>query len=147
MRIAATKVLQPTSSKKQGTMTPPIPLSRSESSAAKPEDILKFKLLSTPTDNDGPTYEVKVKIFRTGTPEDFIKTVIALKKVLRGQNITTDQAQYAMACRLSLVLTSGHGSLAILKRPGLVWIVLFNCGLVCKSQGFCGIRRSTVYAT
>jgi hypothetical protein len=100
MRIAATKVLQPTSSKKQGTMTPPIPLSRSESSAAKPEDILKFKLLSTPTDNDGPTYEVKVKIFRTGTPEDFIKTVIALKKVLRGQNITTDQAQYAMARRL-----------------------------------------------
>ncbi len=100
MKIDAMKMSNITSSRKQSTVAPPILLSGVEEPMSKPEDILKFKLLSTPTDKDGPTYKMEVKIFRTGMPKDFIKTVISLKKVLRGQNITVGQAQYAMARRL-----------------------------------------------
>ena len=41
--------------KRQGSLIPPIPLARPEDIKVKPEDMLKFKLLSNPTDKDGPT--------------------------------------------------------------------------------------------
>ena len=100
MKIAPVNNTAVTSIKRQGSLIPSIPLTRPEESKVKPEDMLKFKLLSNPTDKDGPTYEMQVKIFKSGTPEEYIKTLIALKKVLKGQNITTGQAQYAMARRL-----------------------------------------------
>jgi hypothetical protein len=100
MKIAPVNNAAISSFKRQGSLSPAIPLTRLEEIKGKPEDILKFKLLSNPTDKDGPTYEMQVKIFKSGTPEEFIKTLIALKKVLKGQNITTGQAQYAMARRL-----------------------------------------------
>jgi hypothetical protein len=100
MKIKLIKPSHLQGSKKQITMSPPIPLCRTEEVKANQDDLLKFKLYSNPNDKDGASYEIKVKIFRTGTPEEYIKTVIALKKVLRGQDIVTGQEQYAMARRL-----------------------------------------------
>jgi hypothetical protein len=82
------------------SMSPPIPLSRPEETISNKDDMLKFKLYSNPTDKDGASYEIKVKKFLTGTPEEYIKTVVALKKVLRGQDIVTGAEQYTMARRL-----------------------------------------------
>lgn len=39
---------------------------------------MKCKLLSNPSDADGRTYEMVVKQFRTGAPEEYIKTIIGI---------------------------------------------------------------------
>jgi hypothetical protein len=99
MKIAPVNNAAISSIKRQGSLIPVIPLTRPEEIKGEPEDRghIKVNLFSNPTDKDGPTYEMQVKIFKSGTPEEFIKILIALKKVLKGQNITTGQSQYAMA--------------------------------------------------
>jgi hypothetical protein len=63
---------------------------------------LKFKLLSSPSKpKDSPTYEVVVNVFRNGTPEEYIKAIIAIDKVCKGQGIDKEAKQkYVMACRI-----------------------------------------------
>ena len=77
---------------------PPIPLARAIEEKTKITEPCKFKLWSNPADKDSLTYEVVVKNFKSGTPEEFIQTVIALEKIFKGQDITTGPEQYAM-CR------------------------------------------------
>jgi hypothetical protein len=85
-----------------GMIKPPIPLNRPEEDKKSPEDTLKFKLLSTPSKpKDSPTYEVVVNVFRNGTPEEYIKAVIAIDKVCKGQGIDKEAKQkYVMARRI-----------------------------------------------
>jgi hypothetical protein len=56
-----------------------------ESSIRKsPEDTLKFKLLSTTSKpKNSPTHEVVVNVFHNGTPEEYIKAIIAVEKVCK----------------------------------------------------------------
>jgi hypothetical protein len=77
---------------------PPIPLARATEEKTKLTDTCKFKLWSNPGDKESLTYEVVVKLFKSGTPEEFIQTVIALEKIFKGQDITTGPEQYNM-CR------------------------------------------------
>ena len=81
-------------------INPPIPLMRSEESKKNAEDTLKFKLLSIPTKKESPTYEMVVNLFRTGTPEEYIKAVIAIDKVCKGQGISAAKEKYVMARRI-----------------------------------------------
>jgi hypothetical protein len=81
-------------------INPPIPLMRAEETKKNAEETLKFKLLSIPTKKDSPTYEMVVNLFKTGTPEEFIKAVIAIDKVCKGQGITTAKEKYVMARRI-----------------------------------------------
>jgi hypothetical protein len=82
-----------------GMIKPPIPFTRPEEDKKSPEDTLKFKLLSTPSKPiDSPTYEVVVNVFSNGTPEEYIKEVIAIDKVCKGQGIYKEAKQkYIMA--------------------------------------------------
>jgi hypothetical protein len=82
-----------------GMIKPPIPLTRPEEDMKSPEDTLKFKLLSTPLKpKDSPTYEVVVNVFCNGTPEEYIKAIIAIYKVCKGQGIDKEAKQkYVMA--------------------------------------------------
>ena len=77
---------------------PPIPLARPTEEKTKLTETCKFKLWSNPGERDSLTYEVVVKFFKSGTPEEFIQTVIALERIFKGQDITTGPEQYAM-CR------------------------------------------------
>jgi hypothetical protein len=79
---------------------PPIPLVPVEESSSKTEESMKFKLLSVPGKKDSPTYEVTVNIFKTGTPEEYIKTLIALEQVCVGQNLKDAKEKYTMARRV-----------------------------------------------
>jgi hypothetical protein len=79
---------------------PPIPLSRPEVVEPKKNECLSIKLRSDPADNNSQTYELTVKFFRTGTPEEWLVFMRDLKRVLTGQNITTGPPKYAMARRL-----------------------------------------------
>jgi hypothetical protein len=56
-----------------------------------PEDTLKFKSLSTQSKpKDSPTYEVVVNVFCNGTPEEYIKAIIEIDKVCKGQGIDNE---------------------------------------------------------
>lgn len=87
-----------TSNGMKALVIPPIPLARPAEEKLKLTETCKFKLYSNPADKDSLTYEVVVKNFKSGTPEEFIQTVIALEKIFKGQDITTGPEQYAM-CR------------------------------------------------
>lgn len=101
MKVAPLKANKSSSGKGNAMMTPPIPLARSEDANKGAEDTLKFKLLSNPSQKTSPTYEQQVHLFRTGTPEEYIKAVIAIDKVCKGQGINNDaKLTYTMARRI-----------------------------------------------
>jgi hypothetical protein len=79
---------------------PPIPLVRPAEEKLKLTETCKFKLWSNPADKDSLTYEVVVKQFKSGTPEEFIQTVVALDKIFKGQDITTGPEQYALCKKI-----------------------------------------------
>jgi hypothetical protein len=89
-----------TSGRNNAAVQPPIPLMRPEELKKNVEDTLKFKLLSIPNKKDSPTYEMVVNLFKSGTPEEYIKAVIAIDKVCKGQGITTAKEKYVMAQRI-----------------------------------------------
>jgi hypothetical protein len=78
---------------------PPIALTRPEESKNSAEETLKFKLFSDLSKKTtSPTYEMVVNQFRAGTPEEYIKTIIAIDQVCKGQGIDKDPTQkYVMA--------------------------------------------------
>lgn len=61
---------------------------------------LEMKLRSTPNDENSPTYSLKMPIFKTGSAEQWFHWRTQFKVVLRGQNLTTANNQFAMARRL-----------------------------------------------
>jgi hypothetical protein len=57
-------------------------LNHPEEDMKSPEDTLKFELLSTPSKpKDSPPYEAVVNVFHNGTPDGYIKVIIATDKV------------------------------------------------------------------
>jgi hypothetical protein len=71
--------------------------------------------LSTPSKpKDSPTYEVVVNVFHNGTPEEYIKAIIAIDKVCKGQGIEKEAKQkYVMAHRI----LQGHALTSLITLP------------------------------
>lgn len=61
---------------------------------------LSFKLLTTPSDPDSITYEVKTYAFDDGLPEEWLEHVKTYRKLIAGQSITTGAPAFAMLKRL-----------------------------------------------
>jgi hypothetical protein len=61
---------------------------------------MMFKRLAMPGKKDSPTHEVTLNIFKTGTPEEYIKTLIVLDQVCIGQNLKDAEEKYTMAHRV-----------------------------------------------
>ena len=64
------------------------------------EDWLLFKLLSTPSDPDSITYEMKTYTFNEGLPEEWLDHVKTYRKLIAGQSITTRALAFLMLKRL-----------------------------------------------
>jgi hypothetical protein len=79
---------------------PPIPLERAETKELKKNECLTLKLRSDPTNVDSQTYELTIKFFSGGTPEEWLVFLRDFKRVLVGQNITNGPGKYLMICRL-----------------------------------------------
>ena len=77
-------------------VAPPIPLARPVTPELKKNEYLVMKLRSDPTDPASQTYDLTIKYFSTGTPEEWLIFRRDVSRVLVGQNITTGPAQYAM---------------------------------------------------
>lgn len=98
MKVSYTN--KPKGGSNNSVVQPPIPLMRAEEPKKNVEDTLKFKLLSIPAKKDSPTYEMIVNLFKSGTPEEYIKAVIAIDKVCKGQGIKEAKEKYVMARRI-----------------------------------------------
>ncbi len=88
-------VPQTESSRPKRVYVAPIPLERPGKKEHAKEDILRFKLRSTPAEENSPTYEDSVAIFDNGTPEEVLDFVTDVNRVITGQNITTGPPKYA----------------------------------------------------
>ena len=80
----------------------PIPLARPVLADLKKNECLALKLRTDPADVNSQTYELTVKFYRTGTPEEWLIFMRDLKRILVGQNVTTGPPRYAMLRRLVL---------------------------------------------
>jgi hypothetical protein len=81
---------------------PAIPLERAEEKEIKKTDCLSLKLRTNPNDGNSQTYELTIKFFNNGTPEEWLVFVRNVKRVFTGQNITQGPGKYAMVRRLLL---------------------------------------------
>jgi hypothetical protein len=81
---------------------PPIPYERFERSKTSKHNgnASVFKLRTNPSNDDSPTYELKVFTFKSGTVEEYIDWKKDFIKVCIGQNVTDGPGKYAMARRL-----------------------------------------------
>lgn len=99
-------------------LPPPIPLRRPTLPEPTKLETLIIKLRSDPTDANSQTYDLPVRIFKTGTPEEWLLFVKDLRRVIAGQNITTGPNKYSMTRRLLggdaeavfLAATTAHGN-------------------------------------
>ena len=81
-------------------IVPPIPLERPEKKALEKGEYYTYKLRTSPTDSDSPTYELSVPYFSTGTCEEYLKFCTNFYKVCLGQHITTGPQKFILARRL-----------------------------------------------
>ena len=81
-------------------MTPPVSLQRPPRVNWESGTYLSLNLLAVPGNHDSPTYNMNVRYFNNGTPEQWLMFQKAISKVLVGQNVTTAPPTYGMARRL-----------------------------------------------
>eukprot|EP00957_Ditylum_brightwellii_P068083 5168081-Ditylum_brightwellii.AAC.1 len=55
-----------------------------------------YKLRTTPTDTNSPTYKLPIPFFDEGTPKEWIKFWRGLQAVLKGQKVMQGLASYAV---------------------------------------------------
>lgn len=77
-------------------LPPPIPLKRPNLAASSKLDNLTMKLHSHPPNEASQTYELTMRIFCTGMPEEWLLFVRDLKSVLAGQSVTTGPNNFVM---------------------------------------------------
>jgi hypothetical protein len=65
-----------------------VALARLETKDLKKNKCLSFRHISDPTNVDSQNYELTIKIFNSGIPEEWIIFLRDIKSVLVGQNIT-----------------------------------------------------------
>ena len=81
-------------------VVPPIPFERANADNVSKDKLSSFKLRSDPSDASSPTYELSVRYFNDGTPEEWLLFLKAVREVLRGQGITTGPPAFNMYRRL-----------------------------------------------
>ena len=91
---------QEQSKKKQPWELMIIPFQKEAPRYVSKEDRLLFKLLTTPSDPDSITYEVKTYAFYSGSPEEWLEHVKTYQKIIAGLNITAEEPCFAMMKRL-----------------------------------------------
>ena len=69
-------------------VVPAIPFDRVADERLSKDKYASFKLRSDPTSADSPTYELAVRYFSDGTPEEWLLYLKAVEQVLTGQNVT-----------------------------------------------------------
>ena len=89
------KVKEQAPKKKQPWELMVIPFKKEPPRYVSKEDRLLFKLLSTPSDPDSITYEVKTYAFDDGLPEEWLEHVKTYRKIIAGQDITTGAPAFA----------------------------------------------------
>ena len=97
MKVAIPKIKN--NKRKTGFPPPPIPLERSAYKDLQKDDYLTMKLRSIPNKSNSPVYELNVPYYKDGTPEEWLKFLVNLKKIIIGQDLTTGVTQFAMARR------------------------------------------------
>ena len=78
----------------------PIPLARPEVKRTVPGGSHKYKLRTSPTDGNSPTYELTVPYFSTGTCEEWLIFRKNLNKVIKGLNLTNGSGKFELARNL-----------------------------------------------
>jgi len=79
---------------------PVIGLERPARKELRKDELLAFKLRSNPSDPKSTTYELSVPCFMTGTAEELLNFLKALRKVMVGLDMTTGPSRYSLARRL-----------------------------------------------
>jgi hypothetical protein len=76
-------------------IVPAIPFEVLEPKKVPKGGTVKFEMKLEPTKKDSNTYEVevKVKLFNTGTPEEWLEFLYVWEKVKTGQHLQTDVAK------------------------------------------------------
>lgn len=77
-----------------------IPFAKEPPKIVSKEDRLSFKLLTTPSDPESITYDVKTYAFNDGSPEEWLEHVKTYRKITTGQNITNGAPAFAMLKQL-----------------------------------------------
>ena len=75
---------------------PPIPFNKSEQPMPKKPACTKFKLYARPDDEVSNTYNLDICHFKSGTPEEWIKTLKDIDQVLCRSRIETLEASAAI---------------------------------------------------
>ena len=77
-----------------------VPLIREVEKEIPKDKRIVIKLRSTPTDANSQLYEVVTRAFDHGTPEEWIRHLKMIRRILVGQNITTGPDSFRMTRRL-----------------------------------------------
>ncbi len=85
---------------KTNFQTPPISLDRPEKKKLAKNEYLSLTLRTEPENADSQTYELSIRYFREGSPEEWLVFQKDLRRILQGQNVTTGPPSYAMARRV-----------------------------------------------
>ena len=97
MKVAIPKVKN--NNRKTGFPPPPIPLEQSAYKDLQKDDYLTMKLWSIPNKSNSPVYKLNVPYYKDRTPEEWLKFLINLNKIIIGQDLSTGTTQFAMARR------------------------------------------------
>jgi hypothetical protein len=81
-------------------VSPAISLNRPARRELNKDEVLNFKLRTDPKDKDSTTYELTIGYFSKGTAEELLLFLRSVKKILKGQDVTTGPTQYALMRRL-----------------------------------------------
>ena len=74
-----------------------IPIKRSEANTLEKGHYHMYSLCTSPTSVDSPVYKLAILFFDNGLAEEWIKFWRNLEAVLKGQNVTSGPAKYAVA--------------------------------------------------
>ena len=77
-------------------LVPPIPLERPEKKKLDKSDYATFKLRNDPAEANSTQYEIAIKYFQSGGPEEVLEFIRDIKRVIVGQNITTGPSQFSL---------------------------------------------------
>ena len=75
-------------------------MERPEPKELEKDDYMIFKLKTDPSSKNSTEYSLNVPYFRDGSPEEWLKFVLNLKRLFEGQNITTGPLKFSMARKL-----------------------------------------------
>jgi hypothetical protein len=86
--------------KLSGRVLPPIPFERPEISDFKKGEGQTYKLRNDPSNSTSPTYDVTIRYFSSGSCEEFLIFETDMKRVFRGQGVSTGPGKFEVARRL-----------------------------------------------